>query len=80
VADLIAITGARDVELLASQVQPWPRSLSHPSPEHAQWRDRLTQLLERAPGLHVVGPGISGNGIAGAVASVARMISRWERM
>jgi len=80
VADLIAITGASDVELLASQVQPWPRSLSHPSPEHAQWRDRLTQLLERAPDLYVVGPGISGNGIAGAVASVAHMISRWERI
>ena len=77
VADLIAITGASDVELLAHEVQPWPQSLSHPSPEHAQWRERLAQLLERAPGLQVVGPGISGNGIAGAVASVADVISRW---
>ena len=80
VADVLAITGVSDVELLASQVQPWPRSLSHPSPEHAQWRERLTQLLDRTPGLHVVGPGISGNGIAGAVASVAGAISRWETM
>jgi oxygen-dependent protoporphyrinogen oxidase len=80
VADLVAVTGASDVELLASEVQPWPQSLSHPSPEHAQWRARLAQFLERAPGLQVVGPGISGNGIAGAVASVADMIARWETM
>ncbi len=79
-ADLIAITGASDVELLASEVQPWPQSLSHPSPEHAQWRERLTELVKRAPGLHFVGPGISGNGIAGAVASVTDVISRWGTM
>ena len=78
VDDLVVVTGASDVELLASSVQSWPQSLSHPSPEHAQWRERLVQLLERDPGLYVVGPGISGNGIAGAVASVADVISRWE--
>lgn len=80
VADVIAITGAGDVELLASQVQSWPRSLSHPSPEHAQWREGLTRLVKRAPGLHVVGPGISGNGIAGAVASVTDLVSGWGTM
>lgn len=77
VADLAVLTGAGDVELVAAHVQPWPHSLTRPLPGHAEWSFRLSELLAARPGLHVVGPGVSGNGIAGAYAAVERCATLW---
>lgn len=73
VADVRSITGATDLEVVGSVVQPWPQSLSHPLPGQVAWRSRVRESLPI--GLHVLGPGISGNGIAGAVADVDALLT-----
>lgn len=76
-ADLSTVAGVDDLELLDAQVQPWPHSLTRPLPGHAEWSLRLGSLLTARPGLHIVGPGVSGNGIAGAYAAVERCARLW---
>lgn len=69
VADLIAITGADDVEVEETRVVRWDRSLVLPSPGH---RDRVAAIRAAAtevPGLAVVGAGLGGNGLAGTIAT-----------
>lgn len=73
-ADVRSITGVAQIEVVGGVVQPWPRSLSHPLPGQAAWRSHVRNALPA--GLHLLGPGMSGNGIAGAIADVEALISR----
>jgi oxygen-dependent protoporphyrinogen oxidase len=72
-ADVRAITGVDDLRPIAHHVQSWPRSLSHPLPGQSAWRERVRTALP--PGLVAIGPGLSGNGIAGAVAEVTSVLT-----
>jgi oxygen-dependent protoporphyrinogen oxidase len=75
-ADAKALYGLNSPEVIAAKTILWPGALVHPGTGHLEAAKRVNEEVSKRSNLAIIGAGLAGNGITGAIRQAHDAVSQ----